>query len=120
MKYLLAVATAALLAGAAHAGSVTIAYSDADLATDNAASSFYGTLQKASRQACRDFARLGVVELRQRNLCRVYALDNAVADVGDDRLWAIHNNNSDANVFITAAESERLQYARIRVVKRKA
>lgn len=118
MKYLIAVATAAVLAGAAHAGSIVVSYSSADLASDAAASQFYSTLQKASSSACQDFSRMTLLENRLQKSCRAYALENAVADVGHDRLWAIHNSNAETQIYITEADQQRVKYARIRVVKR--
>lgn len=120
MKYLIAVATAALLAGTAEAGSVTISYSSAHLASDAAATSFYSTLQRASRRACREHVQMTLDEYRLDRACRAGALDRAVADIGDDRLWAIHNGAADTNVYITDADRNRIRYVRIRLVKQNA
>lgn len=90
------------------ARSVSVAYSRVDLADEQAVTRLYERLHRASRTVC---GKPDLRDLRQRadwQRCRTEALDNAVAQIGDERLTARHRGEPS---LVAEADSARVARA---------
>lgn len=106
MKIVIAGAAAVLLATAAQAGTVTVHYHDADLATPQAAGAFYNTLEKAAHKACRSNEALSLEVRRVTQECQAVALDIAIAEINHENLWKHHDKPRDATIMISQKDGE--------------
>lgn len=87
----------------AEAATVTVSIEAFDLSKAQGAQAVYTRLRSAARQVCRNFEGRGLNLRKQHRECVNYALDNAVADVNNARLTALHRAETD--VRIAARES---------------
>jgi UrcA family protein len=86
---------AAHAAPASDVATVTVWFSDLDLATANGVRELYGRLRIGARQVCGPFDSRGLGARALWQQCYAHALSDAVMRLHLDRLTALHDRTSD-------------------------
>lgn len=84
----------ALAEGRAVTSSVTVEYSDLDLASPNGVDRLYSRLRSAARNVCGEYEARDLRTRASARSCYVRALGEAVRDVDHAALTAMHQGNT--------------------------